>query len=55
MPTNESGPNSEKGTKRHQRIPASQYNKDKLKSNPNTGIKLANSMNNITSLVMRRR
>jgi hypothetical protein len=30
-------------------------NKDKLKSNPITGRKLANSMPNITSLVMRRR
>jgi hypothetical protein len=30
-------------------------NKDKLKSNPNTRRELANSMQNITSLAMRRR
>jgi hypothetical protein len=37
-----------------QRTSASQYNKDKLKSNPITGSMLTNSMPNITSLVMRR-
>jgi hypothetical protein len=40
---------------KNQRISASQYNKDKLKSNPITGRKLANSIHNTTSLVMRRR